>query len=44
MDPINDFIHRLNELIINISLSTPDIDLIDHNSTQSRGLIYYLDY
>lgn len=44
MDSIIEFISKLNELIINISLTTPDIDLIDHNSTQSRGLIYYLDY
>ena len=44
MDSITEFISKLNELIINISLTTPDIDLIDHNSTQSRGLIYYLDY
>lgn len=44
MDSTTEFISKLNELIINISLTTPDIDLIDHNSTQSRGLIYYLDY
>ena len=44
MNSITEFISKLNELIINISLTTPNIDLIDHNSTQSRGLIYYLDY